>query len=1383
MKSPYYKYHLALLILIGIPGLVKAQLFGLPNQERYSINSGLSHNSIMDIHQDHYGFLWISTADGLNRYDGNSFLSYLPDLEDSTAISDSFIPSIELDENNKFWIATQKGGLNYYNYEQDAFITVSDTTQTTNQTDFFVTNAQSIYFENDNITWMGTSHGIVRIPHGNNQEKISFLLPDRAVYCFLRDQNNTLWIGTSKGIMSSTDQGESFQEVPEFNFERSGLVIALLEDKKGNIIVGAKNGLFLKTATGWKEIYTIKNGRQVSFKNVNAFAQDHHNRIWVGGQEGLSIIDDDDYTESSAAQILRDNNLGKENIHTLFIDKEKNLWIGTANNGLIRLFLSDRHFPVFRQTLKPNEGGTPENTIRSIWADDDSSIWLGSYGAGLFRFDRNSMQFTNYRSDPSNPFSISGNQVSCIFRDHQDKLWVGTWGDGLNEVQIVNGKLNFISNPLLETPEIDQSRIAEIHQIFEDEYDNLWVVTNGGLAKKKKDEKAFSHTNDYFNLPYFSVNSLMEDQAGNWWMGTWNGLFIFNKDQVTAAKEGKVSLNAEPTASFYYDKKQANGLSNNRITCLHQDSKGRIWIATYGGGLNLWTPNAETPENISTGSFRSYTQKDGLPNNVIYGILEDDNGRLWLSTNNGLVLFTPDEQIIQTFTTENGIQSNQFYFGAYTKTPHGELIFGGNNGFNIFEPLLFSSQTETPPQVLLNEFLIRGEQVPIGSRNNEAPVLNASILSSDTIFLQPQDNYFRLEFASPTLNNARKLKYAYRLVGFSDNWHYTDAQNRFAVYSNLFEGDYTFEVKASLDGKTWNTPRKLGIIIAPPWYRTWWAYLLFGLGFVALLAAISRLSYVYSTLRNKLQLERLHLQQEKEVNEMRLWFFTYISHEFRTPLTLIISPISELLKDRQVPIKIKEKLRLTYRNSNRLLKLVNQILNFRMINSGKVQIKAQPGNIVAFSSEVFSSFSDYAQERKIAYRFKASNNKIQLYFDPEKIELVLYNLLSNAFKYSEDGANIELEIRELAKEVNIIIKDSGLGIKKEKLQEIFDPFQRGDNQQIGGSGIGLALVKSFVEVHQGQIEVNSQEGQGSSFILKFKKGKKHFNADQITENPVEVSSEQIAQLPGIQSPVAASETVVFPEIVNKYKPKLLIVEDEVDIRNYFAQRLKADFKIWQAANGQSGFELALKHSPDIIISDVMMPVLDGLSMVKKLKAEAKTNHIPIILLTARAATEHQVEGFERGAIEYLTKPINVSVLKAKIFAILNNIDRLKAHYKHEGILTLDPHKNTNEEKFLLNAAQIVEENFSTPNFNAQLFAQKMGVSRSGLYKKLNALTGKSTTEFIRFIRLKHAEKILREGQYNISQTAFQTGFNDLKYFRKCFKQEFGLTPSEYKKAI
>ncbi|MEM6725072.1 MAG: two-component regulator propeller domain-containing protein, partial [Bacteroidota bacterium] len=1238
------------------------QLFGLPNQERYTISDGLSNNSITDIQQDSFGFLWIATADGLNRFNGLDFTSHHPDPKDSTRIADSFIASIKPSPNGTLLLATQKGGLQYINFRRNAFSTLLPEALNAQFQNSTIQHGETLECDEDGQIWVGTRNGILQIIPGKEGKAPQKIIhqPERFCKALFIDSKKQLWAGTDNGLYQWNPIKGRFFPHEGLSLAISGEVRTINESPTKQLLVGAAKGLFHRDESGWRNIPLLKNGKPTNFRFVTSLVYDRMNRLWVGGQQGLAILNGETFsTKTTDQRILEANQLGNENISTLYIDLEDNLWIGTANNGLIRLFLSDDYFPVFRPNRIQGDGGTPVNTIRSIFEDRDGRIWLGSYGAGLYTFDRKTNSFKNPVSTGSTPSLLDGQQVSSIYRDQQGKMWVGTWGDGLIELLSEKQPARLIRRPLHGSNADFIPRMSEIQRIFEDEYDNLWIITNGGIAIRRPNSSDFEEVTRYFSLPYLSINSILEDRHGNWWIGTWNGLFIFDKAQVQQAKLGKPTKRTVPAANFPFNQGQENTLSNNRITSILQDSKDRIWIATYGGGINQWIPDYSSKNIPQSGRFKSFMQQDGLSNNIIYGMLEDNQGRIWLSSNNGLILFNPETANMQTFTTEDGLQSNQFYFGAYSQTRDGHFIFGGTNGFNIFDPMRFSTTAEAPDQIILTDLSIKGESVPIQTPFNDHVVLEESVSTASNMQLGPKDNNFLIRFVSPTMNHASKLRYAYRLDGFDDNWRITDHENRYAVYSNLGEGKYRFEVKASRDGQNWSAIRSLNVKVYPPWFRTWWAYLILAFIILGILLAISWASYRYSNLNHQLRLEQLERQKESEINDMRMWFFTYISHEFRTPLTLILSPVQELLSDLTLPAETRNKVQFVQRNSNRLLRLVNQILNFRKINSGKADVLVSEQDLIAFARNIFFGFSSMAEEQGIQYTFDSEESHLPLYFDGEKMEMILYNLLSNAFKFAPQKSTIKLKIESQEQLVQIKVIDTGPGIPLAEQERIFKPFERSALRPAEGSGIGLALVKEMVQLHHGQIDLDSRRGEGAVFTLTFQKGKAHFKSHQLQ---MENQSTDQANPEGssMQSTRPKLPANLFPEWQGKSKPTILLAEDNIEIRQYLKQQFSDLFLVREASNGREALEISQKHWPDLIITDVMMPEMDGIALVRHLKRDHRTNHIPILILTAKTAENHILESYSEGILEYITKPVNVHLLKARVIAILRNIEQLKA---------------------------------------------------------------------------------------------------------------------------
>ena len=1346
------EFILSVFLLVGMFSTTLGQQFGLPHVKRYTISEGLTNNSVFSLVQDQRGFLWIATGDGLSRYDGYSFTRFRHQSHDPTSLTENHISSLVMGREGTLWIGTQVKGLNQYEYQRNLFHPVA-ATEIENQ---FIHPGHTILLAPDSGLVVATERGVYQLA-SSHDDSLNWQLTGASVRCLLPESDSSFLVGSNWGLHRLNYSLNSVEEV--LAATRIGKVRALAHDQAGNLFIGTQTGLFY---LGKGDPSTLKRVPQFQGRltHINAIQADKGGNIWVGGDNGLVVLDAERRLAlASENMVLSQNGLDQERVECLFVDREDNLWIGTANDGVIRLFLSEGHFPLYRPAQHLPAQNPAGNTIRAMLAEADGEIWLGSYGSWLYRYRSRGDSGLDLVPDA---YRIGDNILSSLFRDQKGNLWVGTWNNGLFWGTDRQGKMTFQQHPFWRGPGPGQEYLQSIQCIFEDDYGFLWVISNGGILRKAPQASQFEEVSDFFPRSTNSINAFWQDLQGNWWFGTWNGLYQYRKEQINQVRSRAQAPPGGLTPSLIL-REGSSGLSDDRVTSIIGDEDGNVWIGTYGGGLNHW----------KGGILRHFQESSGLPNNIIYGIEIDSLQRLWISTNNGLALFDPGEERFRVFTEDDGLQNNQFYFGGHAKTTDGHLIMGGIKGFNLFRPETYTMDGPKPPRVILTNILVRGVPPPIGPREDGTVVLDSSILLSQHLTLQPYDDAFRIDFSSLTFNHATKLQFAYKLEGFDPSWRFTGYQNRFAVYGNLYEGDYTFLVKASLNGMDWGPVRKLYIAVLPPWYRTWWAACIFISLIILTILAVARASYVYSNLQNQLHVAELEREKEAEIYKLRLWFFTGISHEFRTPLTLIMSPLSELINRHQLTPAVREKLHLIHRSSQRLLRLVNQILNLRRLKSGELSLKVAEQDMVDFAKDIFFSFYDHADTRGLRYDFQCSQDRIMMWFDAEKMEIILYNLLSNAFKYSQSSGTVSLHLDEQEEEIVIEVQDQGIGIPVEKLSDIFRPFKRVENSY-SGFGIGLALVKSLVEMHHGQIEVRSEVGKGSCFRICLPKGKDHFSSSALVLTPV-------ASMVELTPPQSLEESAfsVFPSPGLKEKLSILLVEDDPEIRRYFAQHFRRDFSVLEAGNGAEGLAIALESIPDLIISDVMMPVMDGITLCKKLEEEVSTRQIPIILLTARSAPAHQVKGLQSGAIAYLSKPVDVTLLRERAMAILRNVHQMQQAYQQEGILPLATNLHSQEEKFVRKAAQIVEANLASPDLTAQNLAKQMGMGRSNLYKKLMAATGKSTTQFIRYLRLRHAQKLLLEGDYNISETAYQVGFGDLKYFRKCFKQEFGLTPSEY----
>ena len=803
-------------------------------------------------------------------------------------------------------------------------------------------------------------------------------------------------------------------------------------------------------------------------------------------------------------------------------------------------------------------------------------------------------------------------------------------------------------------------------------------------------------------------------------------------------------------------------MSDDIINCIHEDSKGRIWIGTRSG-MNLFDElNRE---------FVQYTIKDGLPNNMIYGLIEDDQGCLWISSNGGLSCFNPKDKTVKNYTSSDGIQGMQFNNYSYCKASDGKFMFGGINGITIFDPQKIR-QTPFDPKVIITRFRVLNQWIKAGDKSR---ILDNHISETSHLTLKSKQNTILLRYTSLNFIAPQKIHYQYKLEGLDQEWQ-TPSKTQSVGYSNLSPGDYTFKVKAySGEGDESDVITQLGITILPPWWLTIWAfigYFLF-LGFVIWVS----MHFVRERLRtqNQLKIERLEKQKVTEMNQLKLQFFTNIAHEFKTPLTLIISPLQKISEMRQQDDWLMKQHEVIHKNAQRLLNLINQLMDFRKSELGTLKLKAAKSEFVSFINEIYLSFAQVASQSNIVYTFDSKEEKMELWFDQSYMEKITFNLLSNAFKFTPNGGTIGIQLYKTGKWAVLEVSDSGKGIPQDKLSLIFERFYSIDeNTDRPGSGIGLALTKRLVELHHGTIEVSSDPGKGSTFKVHIPLSADVYEAGEVTAE--EFPLDHMMEMPILD--VVEEEDVISNE--NDDSDPILIVEDNPDIIKYLKENLADKYKIRSANNGEEALKIVYEDQPTLIISDVMMPVMDGIQFCKKIQKNIKTCHIPVILLTAKSSIQDQIEGLDIGADDYVAKPFAMNLLEAKISNVIKTRKRLQEYYSQS--LEIQPEKiafNTMDEDLLKKAVDIVEKNLAEPNLSVDFFAREMGMSRSNLHLKLKAITGESATDFIKKIRFGKATKLLDENRYSIAEISYMVGFNSPSYFSTSFKKYFGYMPTEY----
>ncbi|PRY53599.1 two component regulator with propeller domain [Arcticibacter pallidicorallinus] len=1343
------------------------------NFKHYTINEGLSQNTVLCLLEDKDGVIWMGTADGLNKFDGYDFTHYKHQFRHAGGISNNQINALYEAKNGDIWVGTADG-LNVFNKRTEKFTRLSTTVRRTVTSNDFIT---SIYEDSKGRVWLTSQEGLKLYDPGRKTFSVYPYLSNRRADRLMEDAQGILWISVDKDLRRFDPASKRYLPLPSIlerdSSLRNSFVRVLTRDKENKIWIGTEAaGLFVYDArTNTLERFRSDKADPASLPAdiIREIFFTRENKVLIGTRDGLSVFDSNTKTFANYKNDRFDpNSLSQNSIRDILQDRAGNIWLATFGGG-VNLVAAGNGMFNYLGARTPNKEGLSYRMVSSIADAQDGALWIGTEGGGLNYWDRKNATFKTFAL-PQISSNIGANTIKCIYSE-KGNLWLGTV-NGLYFMDTSTGNLRKVELPVRNREIVSIVRIK----------DELWLATNGsGLVSLSDGGKTRTFTinaGDENSLTRNNVFKLLKDDADNLWVATNKGLNYF---------DGKKFI------QYHVQENNPYSLTNSAISTVFIDSRKRVWIGTRGGGLNLF--------DKSKNRFYVVDHRYGLANDAIQSIEEDKRGNLWVSTNKGLSRITISGRppfnktaiSISNYFVEDGLQSNQFMPNASHKTEGGELFFGGINGLTYFQPEDIERNTYKPP-VILTEFLIRN--IPVISYGEDSP-LKRSINETDEITLQYDQVFISLKFAALNYVNPSKNKYAYKLEGLKrdGDWHYVDNQ-RIATYTNLAAGTYIFKVKASNNDGLWNESSKtLKIIVLPPWWKTWWAYLLYIVVIAGILYFYYYSSLKTAKLKNQLNYEHLIREKDNELYQRKLNFFTNISHEIKTPLTLILAPLEKLLSLNEGNNRLRQQLQLMKGNGERLMKLVHQLLDFRKFDSGNMNLQVAESNLVNFIKEVVAAFEGYAGHLGISLRVEAEKRVIKAWFDRDKFEKVLYNLLSNSMKFTKAGGSITIRVKQTeANDQNqgfaiVEVEDNGTGIAPENLGHIFEPFKHYDEDgaNLQGSGLGLAFTKMLVELHHGEILVEStQRGGGQEgrtcFIVKIPLGRRHFDDKVIA--PDYADSEAIGGYLDAEEPAGTRELLEkrTKDVLEKLelRPIMLIVEDNKDVMNFLKEHFEEKFDVETAFDGREGVDKAVASSPDIIISDVMMPVMSGTMLCSTLKTDNRTSHIPIILLTARSQTANTLEGLETGADDYITKPFNISIVEAKVWNLLEQRRLLRERYKKE--ITLQPQNlaiTSPDEVFLSKVMTYIEANISEPGLNVEDLAKEVYMSRTTLYRKIKALTNQTTVEFIRAVRLKRAAQLLKTNNYGVSEIAYMTGFTDIDYFRKCFKEQFKKTPTEY----
>jgi len=1307
-----------------------------------SIDDGLSQNTVWTITQDKNNKMWIGTGDGLNRYDGYAFTTYYHIPNDSLSIADNNIRSLCTDEKGVIWIGTLVG-LSCYNIETNNFTNYPLHNVPTQVLDI-------VDVPEKNMLFLATNNGLISFDKKHKKAVINQEIKKLTINSICK-VNHELFLGTSQGVyLYSIEEQNVRQITPELN----GVAIASIvyDNKSEQFWIGSlKNGIYKVD----NQLQIIQNYRLdekflcTPANTIRVLKLFTDNKIWIGSTEALFIFDPASETfERHQAVYGKNNSLSHNSVRSLFIDNQKGVWIGTYYGGL-----SYYHplAPAFSTLKRSNMSNSLNDNIISCIVEEPSTgnLWIGTNDGGVNYYNQQRKSFHAYQASETGK-TLKSNNIKAILPDKKGNIYVGTHSGGMSYIHVNSGQVETFKIPNMNAE--DNSCYTLL-----DEGDNIWIGSMVGLLLFHKSTKQIHQHPLVKSNPELSgvlISNLFRDSQNRIWIATEKGLFLYTGEKKVTLLTDNLSYNSSSYIISY---------------CITEDSHKNIWVAS-ANGLYQYTPNATF--------HRRYTTNDGLPNNYIYGILEDNMNRLWLSTNKGLSCFDIQTDKFHNYKKEDGLSHNEFNQYAYCKGSNNILYFGGLDGITYFEPFKFIENPFSPQPSIIGVSILNQ---PVTHVQNESSQVRRDSKGNLTSLTFPFNmRQFNIQYTVSNYLSGKRNDFAYKLEGFDKDWNYTSERN--ISYSNLLPGKYIFKVKAcNNNGKWCDVPTEFLVHITPMWYQTWIAKMFFTLLFLGLAVFIVYFFIARAKMRMQIQMEHYKLIKNEEINQEKVRFYMNMSHELRTPLSLIIAPLEELMRQEDFKgSKRQSKLRFIYQNSQRLLHIINQLLDFRKAESGALPIQIALYDVEDLCSQITFMFTDKALKRKIDYQFNSTLNHKQLPADKRYLETILINLLSNAFKFTPENGQIIVSLYENEQDYILKVRDTGKGIPQDKLNKVFERFYQTDEHN-QGTGIGLSLVKCLVDKHHGKISIESKENQFTELCVSLPNNLYSFSDVELTNQTTENKSEFLQQIKE-QEPELNKE-IASENINAKYeedKSTILLVDDNEDMLKYLKDALIDQYNILVANNGKTAMDILKNQEVDIVLSDVMMPEIDGLKLCEMIKRNLQTCHIPVILLSAKSSLDDQTSGIELGADDYIGKPFSITLLKGKIYNILKSKERILLFYQNNiNIDTAQAVSNTADNEFLKKAIQIIEDNTDNRDFSIDDLAKQLCISRSNLYIKMNAIIGEPPAIFIRRIRFNKVCKLLLEKKYSIAEISYMTGFSSPSYFSNSFKKYMGMLPSEY----
>lgn len=1303
-----------------------------------SVDKGLSQSTVYSIMQDKLGFIWMGTQDGLNRYDGHGFTVYRPVKNDPKSVSSFYIRCLFNDKDGRMWVGGN-AGIDAYDYLTNSFQKFSISP---GPGEWYIA---AIVQDAEGRIWAASNAGELYQSDAERKNFTKILSANTAgvseIYS-LAFVNKKLVLGTLKGLLLFDTQTKNTERVNAANLNSR---INYLYKDGAEIWIGTEGEGLLKWNTANGSFTNYKHQPAgIANNSVRSIEKDAGGNLWIGTFTGLSIMSPSGVFQNYFHQPQNNFTIGQNSVRCIYRDHQNGIWLGTYYGGI-----SYYHQQLITfNSLSQNSVAARLNTdvVNVIEQDQSGNFYIGTESGGLNYWQPAQKQMRYFTGSESGG-TLNSNNIKSIAIANDGSLFLGTHNAGLNILNPASGAVKIFKN----TPGAAGTISGDmVYALTKDHNGQIWVGTRTGLDLYNAASQTFTpFAADKAGKPISSslITYLMEDSKNRLWIGTINGVNILN------------------AGTGLFENISNSSLSNDVVNFIAEDNKKRIWIGTRDG-LNLYDEKEK--------KFINYNERTDFLKGNINSILTDGEDNLWISTNTSLVKFNADKKSTVYYDKKDGMLNNQFNVYASCAASDGRLLFGGLNGITYFYPKSLAQQP-LALKVSLTGLEVLNQTIAPGDGSG---ILKNHINSANELHFANDHKQFTIFFNTFNYISDNSTQYFYKLDGFDDDWRKAEGAPR-ATYTNLQPGSYKFHVKAIGPQGEVSDERTLKISVSPVWYKSTWFYLLLALAIITAAIFLYRILTERLRTMNQLKMERVQREKANYINKVKMDFFTNVSHELRTPLTLIMAPLEEILKHPQPDKKLRRQHELMMRNTRRLYNIVNQLFEFKKTELGIRKLKVAKTDLVKFVKNIYQSFKPLAEKKQINYEFTSSVDELILFYDRDAIENILFNLLSNAFKYTGTGQSITVSLSASRKNAIIEVADTGIGMDAQHLPKIFDRYYQVDSQETNlGSGVGLSFTKQLVALHHGSIDVKSEPGKGTGFTVLLPLADGAYDKDSKTDTLKIPDADNVENEPDDTIDITdIEEEITAPE---GEMETLMFVDDNREIIDFVKEYFSKNYKVITAYDGKEGLAILENEQPDLIVSDVMMPELDGLHFCKRVKQNIQTSHIPVMLLTAKSDESQQLKGFEMGADDYIVKPFSIAILEAKIQGILRARKKLREYYASGK--EVEPEKltfNTLDEEFLKNAVSLVEENLDEYDFSVEKLSRDLNMSRSNLYLKLKAITGESVTTFIKRIRLNKSVKLLEEGRHTISEIAYMCGFNTPSYFSTTFKQFYGYMPSEY----